>query len=305
MLPEQGSQHARNVDLLFMALFWLNVFFFVLVAGLAIYCVYAFKRREGVKTPHITHNLALELIWSVIPTILVIGVFFWGAAGYLDYAVAPGNSLEVAVTAKKWNWTFTMPDGSVFGKDILIPVNTNVKFVMTSTDVLHDFYVPAMRVKHDVVPNRYTEVWFNADKEGTYHLACAEYCGKSHSDMAGSIKAVQPAEYEKWLVDGPPEWATMKPEELGKIAYEAYGCNTCHSVDGSKNTGPTWKGLYGKTEQFADGTSAVADEAYLKESINKPGAKVVRGYENQMPAFEGQIKPKLFDGLIAYIKSLK
>ena len=305
MLPEQGSQHARHVDTLFMALFWLNVFFFLLVAGLAIYCVVVFKRRPGVKTPHITHNLALELIWSVIPTIMVIGVFFWGAAGYLDYAVAPGNSMEIAVTAKKWNWSFTMPDGSVYGKHIQIPVNTNVKFVMTSTDVLHDFFVPAMRVKHDVVPNRYTEVWFNADKEGTYHLTCAEYCGKSHSDMAGSIKVTSQAEYEKWLVNGPPEWEKMSPVELGKIAYESYGCNTCHSVDGSKNTGPSWKGIYGKTEKFTDGTTAVVDDKYIEESINTPGKKVVAGFENQMPAFEGQIKPKLFEGLKAYIKSLK
>jgi cytochrome c oxidase subunit 2 len=305
MLPDQGSQHARNVDTLFMALFWLNVFFFVLVAGLAIYCVWAFKRREGVKTPHVTHNLALELLWSVIPTIMVIGIFFWGAAGYMDYSVAPGDSMEIAVTAKKWNWTFTMPDGSVWGQRIQIPVNKNVKFIMTSNDVLHDFYIPNMRVKHDVIPNRYTEVWFKAEKEGEYHVACAEYCGKSHSDMWAKIKVVSQAEYENWLTNGPPEWDKMPPAELGKIAYEAYGCNTCHSVDGSKNTGPTWKGLYGKTEKFTDGSTVVVDDAYLQESINQPGKRVVSGYENQMPNFEGQIKPKLFTGLIAYIKSLK
>jgi len=305
MLPDAGSQHARNVDTLFMAIFWLNVFFFVLITGLVLYSVWAFKRREGVKTPHITHNMTLELLWSVLPTILVIGLFFWGADGYIDYAVAPADSMEIAVTAKKWNWTFTMPDGSVWGQRIQVPVKKNIKFVMTSTDVLHDFFIPNMRVKHDVIPNRYTEVWFNAEKEGEYHVACAEYCGKSHSDMWAKIKVVSQAEYDNWLTNGPPEWDKMPPEDLGKIAYEAYGCNTCHSVDGSKNTGPTWKGLYGKSEKFADGSSATVDEAYLEESINFPGKKVVAGYENQMPSFEGQIKPKLFKGLIAYIKSLK
>lgn len=305
MLPDQGSQHARNVDDLFMAVFWLNVFFFVLITGLTLYSVWAFRRREGVKTPHITHNLMLELLWSVIPTLIVIGIFFWGAAGYIEYSVAPADSMEIAVTAKKWNWTFTYPDGSTWGKYIRVPVNKNIKFIMTSNDVLHDFYVPTMRVKHDVIPNRYTEVWFKPEKVGQYHVACAEYCGKSHSDMWAKIDVVSEEDYRKWLAEGPEEWKTMKPEELGKLSWEAYGCNTCHSVDGSKNTGPTWKGIYGKTEKFADGSTQVIDDAYLMESINYPAKKVVAGYENQMPSFEGQIREIQMKALVAYIKSLK
>ena len=162
-----------------------------------------------------------------------------------------------------------------------------------------------MRVKADVIPNRYTDVWFRADKEGEYHYTCTQYCGKSHSDMWGKVKVVSEPEYNRWLNEGPEEWKTMKPEELGKQAASDYGCVTCHSQDGAKNTGPTWKGIWGKTEKFTDGSTAVVDEAYIRESVNFPSKKIVATFENQMPSFEGQVREIQMKGLIAFIKTLK
>ena len=203
------GRYAQNTDNLFMAILGLNIFFFLLISLLALYCVVKFKRKPGVVTPYITHNLTLELVWSVIPTFILMGIFFGGAAGFLDLRVPPGNAMEISVTARKWNWAFEYPDGSKFVNDIHIPVGKPVKFTITSQDVLHGFYVPAMRVKHDAIPQRYDEVWFNPDVEGKFNIACTQYCGKGHSSMAGMITVESQAAYEKWLLEGPPEWDEM------------------------------------------------------------------------------------------------
>lgn len=312
LLPVQGSDHARHVDTLFMAILGLNVFFFLLIAFLAGYCVIKFKRKEGVVTPYITHNLALELIWSVIPTFMVLGIFFWGAAGFLDSRVPPENAMEISVTGRKWSWAFEYPDGSKFVRDIHIPVNKPIKFTITSDDVLHDFYVPGMRVKHDAIPQRYDSVWFTPTSVGLYNIACTQYCGKDHSKMAGMITVEDQPAYDKWLLEGPPEWDELLKTEagaiqLGKVTYENKGCVSCHSIDGSKvqNGGPTWKGMWGRSEKFQDGGTVVVDEAYVKESIYEPSKHIVAGYENIMPAFAGGlIRDKEMKGLLAYMRSL-
>ena len=313
LLPSAGSDHARHVDTLFMAILGLNVFFFLLIALLALYCVVKFKRKEGVVTPYITHNLALELIWSVIPTFMVIGVFFWGAVGFLDSRVPPDNAMEISVTGRKWSWAFEYPDGSKFVNEIHIPANKPVKFTITSDDVLHDFFVPGMRVKHDAIPQRYDAVWFTPTSTGKFNIACTQYCGKDHSKMRGMITVEDQASYDKWLLEGPPEWDEMLKTEagavqLGKLTYENKGCNSCHSVDGSKvaNGGPTWKGIWGRSEKFQDGGTVVVDEAYVRESVNEPSKHVVAGYENIMPSFGGGlIRDKEMKGLLAYMRSLK
>ena len=313
LLPVQGSDHARHVDTLFMVILGLNVFFFLLIAFLAFYCVVKFKRKTGVVTPYITHNLSLELIWSVIPTFIVLGIFFWGADGFLDAQVAPANAMEISVTGRKWSWAFEYPDGSKFVRDIHIPVGQPVKFTITSDDVLHDFYVPAMRVKHDAIPQRYDTVWFTPNETGKFNVACSQYCGKDHSNMAGSITVESQAAYDKWLLEGPPEWDEMLKTEAGSIAlgrqvYENKGCVSCHSVDGSKvrNGGPSWKGMWGRTETCSDGESMMVDEKYVRESVEYPAKHIVKGYENIMPSFGGGlIREKEFKGLFAYMKSLK
>lgn len=313
LLPIQGSAHAQRTDTLFMVILGLNVFFFLLIAVLIAYSVLKFRRQPGVVTPHITHNLMLELTWTLIPTFIVFGIFFWGAVGFLDYGVAPDNAMEISVTGRKWNWAFEYPDGSKFVNNIHIPVGKPVKFTITSEDVLHDFFVPAMRVKHDAIPQRYDMIWFTPDIVGSFNVACTQYCGKDHSKMAGMITVEDQASYEKWLLEGPPEWDELLKTEAGAIklgqeTYENKGCNSCHSVDGSKtaNGGPTWKGMWGRSEKFEDGGGVVVDEAYVRESVNEPSKHIVQGFQNIMPSFGGGlIRDKEMKGLLAYMRSLK
>ncbi len=196
-----------------------------------------YRRKPGRKTPHITDHLGLELTWSILPLILVIGVFFWGFRNYMKSQVAPNESLEISVTAKKWVWSFEYPDGTRTLNEVHLPVNKPVKFIMTSEDVLHDFYVPEMRVKMDVVPNRYTEVWFQPTIEGQFRLTCAEYCGKGHSDMMGKVFVENEAKYKHWVEEGGDEWKTMTPVAYGQLLYESKGCATCHSLDGIAHAG--------------------------------------------------------------------
>jgi cytochrome c oxidase subunit 2 len=267
--------------------------------------VLAYRRKPGrVTTPHITDHLPLELAWSVGPLIIVIGVFFWGLKGYMDYSVSPGEALEIQVTGKKWLWQFEYPDGTRTINEMHVPINKKVRLVMTSEDVLHDFYIPAMRIKHDVVPNRYTEIWFQPELEGKFHVACAEYCGKGHSDMAAKIIVESEDRYKNWLETGGEELQKMPLEQLGRLMWEAKGCNSCHSLDGTKGQGPSWKGIYGKMHKMTDGKEYLVDENYLRESILNPQVKIVQGYDGIMPTFQGLLRPRELDGLIAFIKTL-
>ncbi|MEO8026026.1 MAG: cytochrome c oxidase subunit II [Bryobacteraceae bacterium] len=305
MLPLQGSEYSKQVDDLYMFLVWLSVFFFVLIGGLIFYSVWKFRYKPGVVTPHITDHAVLELTWSVVPLLICIGIFFWGLKGYMNYSVAPGDSLEIQVSGRKWSWAFEYPDGTRSLGEAHIPVNKNVRFVITSEDVLHDFWVPTMRVKHDAIPNRYVSVWFNATKEGEHLVTCAEYCGKDHSKMQAKLFVESEEKYKEWLATGGTEWKNYTPAQWGKLQWEAKGCNSCHNLDGSKNQGPSWKGIWGKTEKFADGGSAVVDENYIRESIYQPQLHIVQGYEPVMPTFQGLVKEPDMRGLIAFIKSMK
>jgi cytochrome c oxidase subunit II len=294
-----------------MAIFGLDMFFYAIIVGLVVYSLVVFKRKDGVRTPYITHNLFLELLWSVLPTFIVIGVFFWGAAGFLDSTVAPDGAMEISVTARKWSWAFEYPDGSKYVNEIHIPINKPVKFTITSDDVLHGFYLRDFRVEHGAIPQRYEMLWFTPTVAGKHVIECTQYCGKDHSKMIGYVTVEDQAAYDKWLVEGPPEWDELlktNPAELGKRTYENKGCNSCHSVDGSKvqNGGPTWKGMWGRTEKFEDGGTVVVDEKYVRESIEYPAKHVVQGYSNIMPSFgDGLIREKELKGLLAYMQSLK
>ncbi len=306
-LPPQGSAYAKDVDSLFMFLVYMSIFFFVLVAGLAIWSVIRYRRKPGRKTPHITDHVQLELAWSIIPLVIVMGVFFWGFTNYMHASVAPGNALEISVTAKKWVWQFEYPDGTRTLNEVHLPVNKPVRFIMTSEDVIHDFYVPEMRVKMDVIPNRYTEVWFQPTVEGLHRLTCAEYCGKGHSDMMGKIYVENDAKYKKWVEEGGDEWKTMTPVQYGALLYESKGCATCHSIDGTRiaGGGPSYKQLFGHMVKMSDGKKFVADENYLRESMMNPSAKVVAGYENIMPVFQGLLREREISALIQFIKAQK
>jgi cytochrome c oxidase subunit 2 len=305
-LPAAASEHARSVDDLFMFIVFLSIFFFVLISGLIFVFVAKYKRRTANDfTPHIAHNTQLEIIWSVIPLALVTVLFFWGFKTYMQASVAPNESIEIQVTAKKWLWSFEYANGMRMGNEIRVPVNKPVKLVMMSDDVIHSFYAPAFRVKQDVLPNRYTETWFQPTQVGDYDVQCTEYCGKGHSQMNAKIKVVSQAEFDRFLVEGPEEWKTMPLPELGKIMYVSQGCQTCHSVDGSRGQGPSWKGIYGQVHQFTDGSSAPVDENYIRTSILNPQVKIVRGYEGIMPTYQGLLTDRQLLALIEYIKTLK
>ncbi len=315
MMPPQGSEFAKEIDFVYMGLFWLSVVLFLGIAVPTIYFAWRYRYKPGRVTPHQTHNTTLEVLWSVGPTILCIGIFFWGVNGYLKIVVAPGEAMEIDITAKQWLWQFEYPDGSRTINDIHVPVNKPVKFVMTSEDVLHDFFVPDMRVKTDIIPGRYTQIWFTPTVLGKHNFTCAEYCGKDHSGMKGFVTVDNQADFDVWMATGGTEYldyfppkadATHQPKDWGKLQWERKGCNSCHTVDGSKSKGPSWKGIWGKTEQLEGGGTVVVDEAYIRESEMSPKAKIVKGFDPIMPTFDNTLlRENERQGIIAYIQSLQ
>jgi cytochrome c oxidase subunit II len=307
LLGPQGSVYAGKIDDLYMVIFYLCIFFFLLIFVLTIGSVIVWRKRPGRKTPHITDNLPLELAWSIIPLLLCMGLFFWGVQRWMEAEVAPNEALEITVTAKKWQWAFEYPDGTRTLNEVHLPINKPARFIMSSEDVLHDFFVPDMRVKHDIVPGRYTEIWFTPTVPGLHHATCAEYCGKGHSDMQAKVFVDNPEQYAKWVLEGGDEWKTMTPKEYGLYLYQSKGCETCHTLDGTKlaQGGPSWKGIFGKMEKMSDGKEYKVDENYIRESMMAPSAKIVMGYENIMPTFQGLLREREINALVAFIKMQK
>lgn len=304
-LPHQSSVFAGEVDSLFWFITWISTFFFVLIAGLIFYSMWKYKFRAGRRTPHIEHNTKLEITWTVVPSIILLVVFFWGFNGYIAGAVPPANAMEIQVNAKKWVWSFEYPDGTRSVNEIHVPVNRPVKLVMTSEDVIHDFFVPDMRVKKDVVPGRYTQVWFNPTEVGTHVVECAQYCGKGHSDMLAKVIVESQAQYENWLATGGEELQKMPLKELGAKVYEEKGCSTCHSLDGSKGNCPSWKGIWAGNNKMQDGRTMVVDENYVRKTMMEPGNMLLPGYDNIMPSFQGLLREREIKGVIEFIKAQK
>lgn len=306
MLPKQGSTLAPLIDDLYMFIFWLSIFFFVLIAGLVGWFTFRYRRRSELdRTPNITHHLGLELTWSIIPLLLCLVIFFWGFRDYMKATVAPGNSMEIIVTGEKWIWTFEYPDGMRSLGELYVPVSTPVKLIMISKDVLHSFFVPGFRIKMDVLPNRYTEQWFHSDVPGTYQVQCTEYCGKGHSEMNAKIIVMTPEEYRDYLENGPKNLRDMPLKELGKLIYETRGCQTCHSIDGSRGQGPTLQAIHNTQVKLTDGRSVLIDENYIRQSILEPQAMIVAGYEGIMPTYQGLLRDREITGVIEFIKSLQ
>jgi cytochrome c oxidase subunit 2 len=308
----QGSEFAKHIDLVYMALFWLSVVLFLMIAVPAVYFGWRYRYKPGRATPHQTHNTAIEIVWSVLPLILCIGIFFWGLYGFMEFSVSPGNAMEVQVIAKQWLWQFEYPDGSRTINDLHVPVNKPVKFVMTSEDVLHSLFFPNMRVKNDVVPGRYTEVWFTPTEIGETYFTCAEYCGKDHSGMRGKLTIENDEDFAKFIATGGTEYEDYfkgdpqkTPADWGRLQWERKGCNSCHNIDGTRSKGPSWKGIFGKPERLNNGAQVVVDEDYLRESMMTPGAKVVDGFEPIMPTFQGLLRDHEVRGLVEFIKSLQ
>jgi cytochrome c oxidase subunit 2 len=303
-LPEQASTAAGEVDFLFYFIFWISVFFFVLIVGLMLLFVFRFRRRESdqaEESPH--HNLPLEVMWTVIPIILVIIIFVMGFKSYLDTATPSQNAYEILVKGQKWNWFFTYPNGHT-DSELHVPVDRPVLLTLTSDDVIHSLFIPAFRIKMDAVPGRYNRTWFQATLPGQYPLLCTEYCGTGHSDMLSWCVVHEVGEFEKWLAEAGDFLSTLSPADAGERLYQIKGCKQCHSVDGSNMVGPTFQGLYGATRSFKDGGSLVAEENYIRESILEPLSRVVAGYEPVMPTYQGKINDAEITALIAYIKKI-
>jgi cytochrome c oxidase subunit 2 len=304
LFPDPMSTTAGEVDRLFyFILVTAAVFFAIIVAAMGVF-VWKFRQRENFEIqPSPAHNNLLEVVWTAIPSLLVGIIFFWGFVTYLDMRQAPDDSYEIQVTAKRWSWSFTYPNGHV-DNDLHVPEDRPVKLLMSSDDVIHSLYIPAFRLKMDLIPGRYSTTWFEAHTPGDYTLFCAEYCGAQHSNMLARVVVHPSGEFEKWLDNAANMLATMTPVEAGEILYTRRGCAQCHSNDGSAKVGPTFLNAFGSQQMLADGSTVEIDENYLRESILEPQAKVRAGYKPVMPTYQGQLKDEEIASLIAYIKSL-
>jgi cytochrome c oxidase subunit 2 len=301
LFPEQASTMATRVDTLFFFLVAVSGFFVALIFSLIVVFAVKYRRRsENERPAPIEGNFWLEVVWSVIPLGLTMIMFVWGAIIYFDIFSPPNDALEVSIVGRQWMWKAQHPAGQSEINELHVPLGQPVKLTMTSEDVIHDFFLPAFRVKQDVLPGRYTTLWFEATKAGEYPLYCAEYCGTQHSGMIGRVVVLEPAEFQKWLSGG----ATgMSMADLGAGLFQRFGCQTCHRAGGTTQ-GPSLTGVFGKTVKLESGATVIVDEDYIRESIIDPRAKIVAGYQPIMPTFKGLISEEGLLQLIAYIKSL-
>lgn len=311
-MPIDASTVAGEVDTTFYFIFWISVFFFALICALLVYFLIRYRRREeGERAAgRTTHNTALELVWSGIPLILVIAMFYLGFRGYMDVLNAPANAMDVYVQGYKWGWAFTYPSSptgqAVTTDELHVPVGQPVRLILSSSDVIHSFFIPAFRIKRDAVPGRYNKIWFQAKYPGEYLALCAEYCGTSHSDMLARVVVHEPGMFDKWLTEAadPFKGGTVPFATVGKLIVSRR-CASCHSVDGSANIGPSFKGVYGRRTPIKGGEPiAAADENYIRESILYPQARIHEGYDPVMPTFKGQLSDKEILAIIEYMKEL-
>lgn len=309
LLPPAKSTLAHQTDTLFWFVHLSSLALTIGLIAVIVYFVIKYRRKsEDEVTPLITHNNKLEVTWSVIPLILVLICFGWGYKVFMEQEVVPDDAYEVKVTAQKWLWQFTYENGARSTGELHVPAGQPIKLIMNSRDVIHSFYVPAFRLKQDVVPGRYTELWFNVMEPGKSIIYCTEYCGTGHSDMMGTVVAHKPEEFQTWLAEnsgGGTKPEDLKPAEWGKQLAQEYACATCHSTDGSQMTGPTWKGIFGHEVTLANGSTVTVDENYIRESILNPNAKVVQGFPPVMNTYKGQLNEEQINAIIEYIKTLK
>src|SRR5436190_11293388 len=302
LFPEQASSMAGRVDALYFFLVGLTLFFSLLIAGLIVYYAVRFHREHpGAIGTTIHGGTILEITWTVIPLMITMVIFVWGARVFVAMASPPDGTLNVYVVGKQWMWKFQHLDGQREINELHVPVGRPVKLIMTSEDVIHDVFVPAFRVKADVIPGRYTNLWFQPTKPGRYHLFCAEYCGTRHSGMTGEVIVMEPSEFQTWLSGGAPEGSLAS---AGAKLFQDLACNTCHRPD-AQGRGPVLEGLFGKTVTLQSGETVAVDEAYLRESILQPAAKIARGFQPIMPTFQGLVTEEQLLEPIEYVKSLQ
>jgi len=302
LFPDRASAMAGRVDALYFFLAGLTVFFSLLIAGLIVYYAVKFHRRDpGAVGARIHGSMTLEIAWSVIPLLITLVIFVWGASVFFAMTRPPDDTLNIYVVGKQWMWKFQHLDGEREINELHVPLGRPVKLIMTSEDVIHDLFVPAFRMKADVIPGRYTNIWFEPTKPGRYRLFCAEYCGTRHSGMIGEVVVMGPTEYQTWLSGGAPEGSLAS---TGARLFQDLACNTCHRPD-AQGRGPVLEGLFGKSVPLQSGETVTVDEAYIRESILTPAAKVTAGFQPIMPAFQGLVSEEQLLALVEYVKSLQ
>lgn len=331
IFPDQASNFAGPIDLLYFVLVGLSLIFAGVLPFVILYLIVRYHRSQKVdRSNPVSSDLRLELTWTIIPLFLALGVFFWGAFLYVQMRTPPKEAIDIYVIGKQWMWHTQHSNGKRENNELHVPVGQPVRLIMTSQDVIHSFYIPAFRVKQDVLPGRYTTMWFEATKEGEYHLFCAEYCGTEHSLMGGTVTAMSLKDYQAWLTtpgqvilpDGSVQAGQVlvntnsvgqEPQvgssladpmaQAGEQLFSSQGCVGCHVMAGG-GTGPSLRNVFGYDQQLADGSTVLADENYIRESILNSTAKVVKGYQPVMPPYQGQLSDDQVNQLVAYIKSL-
>lgn len=302
LFPDQASTIASGVDGVYFLLTGLSLFFALTVLFFIFF--FAIKYRRGSNADRsgiVFESRKLELFWSIVPLVLAMTVFVIQARAYFNLYRPPVNALEIYIVGRQWMWKAQHPEGQDEINQLHVPLNRPVRLIMTSQDVIHSFYIPAFRVKQDVLPGRYTSIWFQATKPGTYHLFCAEYCGTDHAEMGGSVIVMPEAEYQHWLSGGS---GNLPLAQAGEALFQQLGCATCHQAD-NQGRGPSLVGLVGREVKLEGGQTVTADEEYIRESVLNPRAKIVAGYPSIMPTFQGQISDEGLQQIVAYLKSLK
>ncbi len=319
LFPQQASTVATKVDMLFYVLTGLSLFFALLIAGLVVYFGIKYRRGAGVDRSGPVHtSLRLEVSWIASLTVLSMIMFGWGARVYVEMYQMPRDGMNIYVMGQQWMWQVQYPTGQREINTLHVPVHQVVRLTMVSEDVIHSFYVPAFRIKRDVLPGRYTTLWFEATQTGEYHLFCAEYCGTQHSGMVGKVVVMEPSQYQAWLQATRPagqsevipqhqgaggEQQPQTMAQAGAQFFQNFGCSSCHVMQG-QGTGPSLVGLFGKQVQLENGDVVVADEQYIRRSILDPQAQIVKGYPPIMPTFAGQINEDELMRLVEYIRNL-
>src|SRR5215467_1272733 len=282
--PERASTIAGNVDALYIFLLVVTGMMCLLIFTCILVFAARFRARPGHEAEQNEGSIPLEITWSAIPFVVFMFIFVWGAVIFFKERTPPRGSMEVYTVAKQWMWKFEHVEGQREINELHVPVGRDVKMIMTSQDVIHSFYIPAFRLKQDVLPGRYTTLWFRATKPGTYHVFCSQYCGTQHSGMVGWVTVLDPRDYEAWMSGG----AIQPLAVTGQKLFSELGCSTCHRFD-TQGRGPNLAGVFGKPVMLEDGRTVFADENYVRESILEPGTKIVRGFKPVMPTFQGQL----------------
>lgn len=310
VVPQGISEHAVKLDTLFWFLIITCFILFLLLIGPLVIIIFRYRRKSPLQRAlsQKAHNFWLESTWTFLPFIYLAVLFVWGFEQFMDIYVIPHDAKDLHVIGQKWQWSVDYPKEEIniagVGATIAVPVGEPIKLTMSSQDVIHSFYIPNLRIKQDVLPGRYTTLWFKADKEGEYPIFCAEYCGDLHSNMLAKLKVVPVADFTAWVEEQKGADQEMPLPALGEKLYNKLGCVACHSIDGTIKLAPSFKGIYGKKEELTDGTFVTVNDDYIRQSILNPQKQVTKGFAPIMPTFQGRVSERDILGLIAYIKSL-